>query len=139
MRTDGQLPVDALERIEIVDGVERLDGWPLPAANDAVFDPHTIRLTTHMLETRQKLEAEGGMPDEYSSFLVPETGSEWVAWDEVSTFESTLTNNEAREANIRTIASGAFPLYIRWEDIPLRHPQSFPRRAAAAALRLLAD
>jgi hypothetical protein len=88
---------EALSRIETVEGVDYLDGYTLPPDNKEVWDPKTLHYTiTHTYEDPK--------------------GKLWLAQEEHIT-QSTLTNKWIRDANIRSIAQGLKPMFIKWEDV----------------------
>lgn len=98
--TDGEIDLlvdEAVERIELVDGVEQLDGWPLPPDDEGVWQPRTLM-------------------GNITTYYVDSVTNQPTARQDVHIFESTLTNREVRRVNIRTLAQGQLPLFITWEQ-----------------------
>ncbi len=85
------LAEEALSRIETVGGVDYLDGFKIPADNDEIFGgSKTYRASVEKWHWRTN---ENGK-------------EEFYATQESHNFDSTFTNQQAREANISGIASG---------------------------------
>lgn len=99
--TDGDilmLTSAAEQRIETgEDGIDYLDGYSLPPSNCEVWEPRMIKGTiTTVLWKGDKLT--GFTQEEFER-------------------PSTITNRTVRQSNIRMIAQGKSPLYIKWEEV----------------------
>lgn len=92
------LAEQALARIEVIDGVEHLDGWPLPSSDNEVRNPQ--RISVH------------GRKHSFN----PRTGKYEVEHD-IYEYDSTLTNKYIRDFNVRCIAQGQEPLFQTREQV----------------------
>lgn len=101
------LAEQALDRIEVVDGIDYLDGYKVPPNDEEIFDPKTM--TAHCMYWT---EHEG----------------EFYFRTEIHEFESKLTNRWIRERNIHAIAQGIKPLFRKWEDVTIDWEQHQSQR-----------
>jgi hypothetical protein len=77
-------------RIETIDGVDHLDGWPLPPDNETIHGPEAVPMRFMIL----------GMKDGKGTVETVDT---------VGT--STITNSFIREQNMRCIVQGIEPIF----------------------------
>jgi hypothetical protein len=88
----------ALERIETIDGIDYLDGFPLPPDNTDINDPKPYTLAITYLSKEP--------------------------WQEILEGHSTITNADVRKAHIDCLAQGLPPIYATSREI-FAHPELF--------------